>query len=83
MKRFLLSILFILSPIFIPWWLVLIFGILLILKFNHFYEFVFVAFLIDSIYGKEISFFDNYFIFTIISIFLYIILVKIKENLRY
>jgi hypothetical protein len=81
--RIIFDILLFLSVFLLPWWLAILFGLFLIFKFNNFYEFIFLCLLIDSLYGKQIQFLDSYFIFTLVGLLIFIIINKLKQNLRY
>jgi hypothetical protein len=82
-QRIFFDILLFLSLFLLPWWVTIILGIVLIFRFKNFYEFIFICFLIDSYFGQQVKILDSYFIFTFIGIFIFIIINKVKENLRY
>lgn len=83
MKRTIFSILLLLSPAFLPWWLIIICGIVLSIYFEHYFELIIVGIIMDSLYGERFEILHTKFVFTILSLILFFIILKIRKNLRY
>jgi len=83
MLRIILSLLLFISPVFLPWWLVIIFGLFLVFYFNLYLEFVVVGIIMDALYGQEILFLHSYYIFSICNLIIFLVLQKLKSHLRY
>lgn len=71
----------ILSILFVPWWVCLIFVIPAIFYFKNFYESVLLGILMDSIYGSAFIF-DNFpYAFTLAFLVATFLISKIREKL--
>lgn len=81
--RIIISLVYIFSISFMPWWLFFAIGIGLVLFLNNYYEFIVAGFLIDILYGKNVEFLDTFYVFTLTSVSIFLIISFIKKNLRY
>lgn len=80
-KRIILSLVFLLFAFILPWWLVIIFGLILVFYFNNFYEFILAGLILDSLYGGMISVEKFYFIFTLVITISTVFLINFKKKL--
>lgn len=80
-KRVIFGIFLIISAFIFPWWVSAILAVIGLFYFENLYEVIFVGIIIDSLYGGIIEFFGFDFIFTAMSIILFFIMSKIKQNL--
>ncbi len=80
-KRIILSLVFLLSAFILPWWLVIVFGLILVFYFNNFYEFILAGLILDTLYGGVVSFENFYFIFTLIITIATVFLINFKKKL--
>lgn len=80
-KRIFISLIFLISSFILPWWLVIILGLILAFYFNNFYEFIIAGLILDSLYGGIISIEKFYFIFTLTTTIATIFLINFKKKL--
>ncbi|MBP9763457.1 MAG: hypothetical protein KBD10_01785 [Candidatus Pacebacteria bacterium] len=79
--RLIITVLLVLFVFVIPWWLSFILVIAASFYFKNFYEAVFVALIMDSIFGS-VSVFGNFpYVLTLIFLVLIFIVNKIREKL--
>jgi hypothetical protein len=83
MKRLIFSLIFLLSPVFLPWWLGLIVGLFGLFYFKNFLEFILWAFVLDATGGIKIEIWDNTFVLTLLAVVIFLVIQLIKKNLRY
>lgn len=82
--RILLNIVSILSIFYLPWWVVAFLSLFGLFVFDKFYEVFFYGFFLDVLYGvKSNEFYGSWFIFTVIFVFMYILIKRLKKNLRF
>ncbi len=79
-----LSDLFLLLAIFLlPWWMVVIFAIVILFYTDKYYEFIVAGFFMDVLYGNEVVSLNHFnFVYFATAIILYIVLNKLKKLLR-
>ena len=80
-KRIIFSLLFLSLAFILPWWLVIISGLVLVFYFNNFYEFIVAGLILDSLYGNIVSVDNFYFIFTLITAISTVALINFKKKL--
>lgn len=80
-KRIIFSLVFLLSVFILPWWLVIILGLVLVFYFNNYYEFIIAGLILDSLYGNIISIDNFYFLFTLITTITTVFLINFKKKL--
>jgi len=80
-KRIACSLVFLFLAFVLPWWLVIILGLVLIFYFNNFYEFIVAGLILDSLYGSLVSVENFYFIFTLIFTIVTVFLINFKKKL--
>ncbi len=80
-KRILFSIIYLYCAFILPWWLVIVLGIILLFYFKNFYDFIFAGLILDSLYGDIISVQNFYFIFTLITTILTVFVINFKKKL--
>ena len=82
--RILASIILIISILFLPLWVSVVFALIFMIYFAFFIEAVFLFLLSDLLFGvKEIKLFDITFISFVIALACLIILELIKKRLRF
>jgi len=83
-SRILLNIAIISSVFYFPWWLVATLVVIGAFLFDGFYEMIFIGFLLDVLYGARAEeFYGIWFVFTIIFTTMYIIIKRLKKNIRF
>jgi hypothetical protein len=76
------SIIFFLAILFLPWWVSLPVGFLLLLKYESFVEIVLGGLVIDLLYATPISYFFGFmYVSTVFALALFIIRYAIGESL--
>jgi len=81
LKRIACSLVFLFLVFILPWWLVIILGLVLVFYFNNFYEFIVAGLILDSLYGNIVSIDNFYFIFTLIIAISTVALINFKKKL--
>ncbi len=82
-KRAVADILLVAAAFFLPWWVVLLCAGILFFAFDRFFEFFFIAFLMDLLYAVPLSRFGRFeFVLSLASIPLYGILMFVKKRMR-
>ncbi len=77
------DLLLLMAAFFLPWWVVLLYGVGLFFVFDRFFELFFVAFLMDLIYAVPLPRFGRFeFVLSLGSVLLYFILTVIKRRMR-
>lgn len=77
------DILILLSILYLPWWFTAFLALLGIFLFKNFYEVVFAGFLLDLLYGTAVKeFYGIWFIFTAFFLILFILMERLKKNIR-
>lgn len=81
--RIVIDIIFFLSIIYAPFWLTLIALAAGIFYFRNYYEAIGGGILIDMLYGVPLAkFFDIPFVATIICTILFVVITRLKQNIR-
>lgn len=80
-KRVIFSVAFLLLAFILPWWLVLVLGLILVFYFNNFYEFILAGLILDGLYGGIISVEKFYFVFTLLITITTVFLINFKKKL--
>ncbi len=84
--RVVADIILFLSIFFAPWYYPVFLGVLFIILFSSFWEAVVAGFIMDALYhipaGEGIAFYHRFGVFTLSALFLTVISVKIKKQLR-
>ncbi len=84
LKRFVSDILLLFSIIVMPWWLTVLFVIVLLFYFESFYEAIIAGFLIDFTYSIPTELLFGFrFIFTALFVILFLLSGPLKRRLRY
>ncbi len=80
------DIILFLSILFAPWYYPVFFAVLFIILFPSFWEAVAAGIIMDAIYyapaGGETAFYHHFGLFTFLALFLTLISLKIKKQLR-
>lgn len=80
MKRvFFVIILFLLTLVF-PWWISLSLAFLGAFYFDNFYEMVLIGFVLDTLYGAPVYFFEFPFFFVMISFIVLCVIINLKKR---
>ncbi|PIP87321.1 hypothetical protein COW81_00835 [Candidatus Campbellbacteria bacterium CG22_combo_CG10-13_8_21_14_all_36_13] len=83
MNRLALDIIFFLSVFLFPWWLVMVFGVVLAFIFKNYFEIVFAGIIIDMIFGDKGIFLLPFPIFYTLLFLIIVVLVNlVKTRLR-
>jgi hypothetical protein len=80
-KRIILSVIFLWTAFILPWWLVIVFGLILVFYFKNFYEFIIAGLILDGLYGSVLSIEKFSFIFTLSITILTVFLINFKKKL--
>lgn len=80
-KRIVISLLFLFSVFIIPWWLVIVVGLVLVFYCKNFYEFIVAGLILDSLYGGIITIEQFEFVFTLTSTIATVFLINFKKKL--
>jgi len=86
-KRIIFDIILFLTIFFLPWWITVATAFISMILFKKFWEGVAVFFLIDLLYSlpktsKDWQIYGHFGIFTLTGIILFLIINKIKSNIR-
>ena len=72
------------SVLFLPWWVMIIIGIVALFKFNAFYEIVMWGLLADLLYGADVALFYNFGLFLSLGVLLLFIVIEfLKSRIRF
>ncbi len=73
-----------LSIFYFPWWVGMFLAVVGILFFSNFFEIFLVGYLLDLLYGTNVKeFYGIWFVFTLLSVVVYVIIEHIKKNIRF
>ena len=82
--RIFINIIILISVLYLPWWVTTTAVFTGFLIFKNFYEGIIAGFLLDTLYGAKISqFFGIWFVFTAVYFVGYVIIRRVKKNLRF
>jgi len=82
--RILASFLFLLSILFMPWWVSVILGLAGMIYFNKFFEAAVLFLLADLLFGvREVKFHNMIFVSFIITTIILIIIEVVKKKLKF
>ncbi|MBI2476127.1 MAG: hypothetical protein HYV67_02705 [Candidatus Taylorbacteria bacterium] len=82
-QRIVLDAILILGVFVAPLWLVCLAAIVCLFLFDNFYESIFLAIMIDGLYGAPSRFFPIAAIYTVTASVLFIAAVLLKKHLRF
>jgi hypothetical protein len=80
-KRVIISVVFLLLTFILPWWLVLVMGLVLAFYFENFYELILAGLILDGLYGGIVSIEKFYFVFTFTATVITLLLINFKKRL--
>ena len=83
MKRVLIDMLLLGSSLFLPWWVVILGATLCFFIFRHFYEIIFIAFFMDSLYASPVPSLGGFqFVMTAVAVLIFLIGFTAKKRMR-
>lgn len=82
--RILIDVFLLVSAFFLPWWTIFILGTFFLFYFKHFFEFLIMGFLIDSIFAVPSTFYFHFqFIVSFFSFALFFFSMELKKGLSF
>lgn len=83
MKRFIVTILFFVCVLFLPWWLWFFMGVLFSFVLKDFFEFPIFALFSDLSFSGGVEIFNIPFFLSIVSFLLFLLIEFIRPNIRF
>jgi hypothetical protein len=80
-KRVVSTLVLIFLSIFTPWWVALLFGLMMVFYFENYYEFILIGLIADSMYGSEFFSQGHPYLLALLAAIILILSVSLKKRL--